>query len=229
MGDWIAFWNSNHPIYVNPRHRDVHYRAVAQDILARVPARARVLDYGCGEALHADLIAASTAEVTLCETAQSVRLGLTRRFGRHARIFVRSPEELAEMPEGSFDVVAMHSVAQYLRAEELDTALALFHRLLTRNGLLILGDILPPHVSAATDAIALVRFGFAHGFLGATLIGLARTLVSDYWRLRTQLGLTRYSEAAMIEKLSRAGFSAHRDPANIGHNPARMTFLGRPA
>ena len=49
---------------------------------------------------------------------------LTRRFGRHARIFVRSPEELAEMPEGSFDVVAMHSVAQYLRAEELDTALA---------------------------------------------------------------------------------------------------------
>lgn len=45
MGDWIAFWNSNHPIYVNPRHRDVHYRAVAQDILARVPAGARVLDY----------------------------------------------------------------------------------------------------------------------------------------------------------------------------------------
>jgi SAM-dependent methyltransferase len=229
MGDWIAFWNSNHQIYVNPRHREVHYRAVAQDILVRVPAGGRVLDYGCGEALYADLIAATAAEVTLCETAQSVRLGLTRRFGRHARIFVRSPEELAAMPEASFDVVVMHSVAQYLRAEELDTALALFHRLLTRNGLLILGDILPPHVSAVTDAIALLRFGFAHGFLGAAVVGLARTLLSDYWRLRTQLGLTRYSEAAMIEKLSRAGFSAHRDPANIGHNPARLTFLGRPA
>jgi len=229
MGDWIAFWNSNHPIYVNPRHREVHYRAVAQDILGRVPAGARVLDYGCGEALHADLIAASAAEVTLCETAQSVRLGLTRRFGRHTRIFVRSPEELAAMPEASFDVVVMHSVAQYLRMEELDTALALFHRLLTRNGLLILGDIVPPHVSAVTDAIALLRFGFTHGFLGAAAVGLARTLLSDYWRLRTQLGLTRYSEAAMIEKLSRAGYSAHRDPANIGHNPARMTFLGRPA
>jgi len=38
MGDWIAFWNSNHPIYVNPRHREVHYRAVAQDILVRAPA-----------------------------------------------------------------------------------------------------------------------------------------------------------------------------------------------
>ena len=61
MGDWIAFWNSNHPIYANPRHREVHYRAVAQDILVRVPAGGRVLDYGCGEALYADLIAASAA------------------------------------------------------------------------------------------------------------------------------------------------------------------------
>ncbi|MEA2923566.1 MAG: hypothetical protein QOD25_688, partial [Alphaproteobacteria bacterium] len=24
MGDWIAFWDSEHSIYVNARHRDVH-------------------------------------------------------------------------------------------------------------------------------------------------------------------------------------------------------------
>jgi len=229
MGDWIAFWNSNHPIYVSPRHRDVHYRTVAQDILARVRPGARVLDYGCGEALHADLIAASAAEVTLCETAQSVRASLARRFAGDTRIFVRCPEELAALPASSFDVVVMHSVAQYLSAKELDAALAVFHRVLARDGLLIVGDILPPHVTLAMDAIALLRFGLAHGFLGAALIGLARTVASDYWRLRSRLGLTRYSEAAMIEKLARAGFSARRDPANIGHNPARMTFLARPA
>ncbi|HEY7246284.1 MAG TPA: methyltransferase domain-containing protein [Xanthobacteraceae bacterium] len=229
MGDWIAFWDSNHPIYVNPRHRDVHYRAVAQGILSRVRPNARILDYGCGEALHADLIAASAAELSLCETAKSVRTALARRFDGHARIFVRSPEELAALPDGSFDVVVLHSVAQYLTAMDLDTALALFRRLLTRDGLLILGDILPPHVTAATDAIALLRFGLAHGFLGAALIGLVRTVASDYWRLRSRLGLTRYKEAAMIEKLADAGFCARRDPTNIGHNPARMTFLARPA
>jgi hypothetical protein len=54
MGDWIAFWDSEHSIYVNARHRDVHYRRIAQDICAYVPAGAAVLDYGCGEALHAD-------------------------------------------------------------------------------------------------------------------------------------------------------------------------------
>jgi hypothetical protein len=29
----------------------------------------------------------------------------------------------------------------------------------------------------------------------------------------------------VVEKLTAAGFSAWRAPANIGHNPARMTFL----
>ena len=34
MGDWIAFWDSEHSIYVNARHRDVHYRTIAQDTVS---------------------------------------------------------------------------------------------------------------------------------------------------------------------------------------------------
>jgi len=56
---WLAFWNGSHPIYVNARHKDVHYRLIAKAIAALVPRPdARVLDYGCGEALHADAVAA---------------------------------------------------------------------------------------------------------------------------------------------------------------------------
>src|SRR4030081_1133229 len=73
MGDWIAFWDSEHSIYVNARHRDVHYRTVAQDIRAHVPPGAAVLDYGCGEALHADLVAASAQSLILCEAAPTGR------------------------------------------------------------------------------------------------------------------------------------------------------------
>ena len=29
MNDWIAFYNSDHSIYVNARHRDVHFRRIA--------------------------------------------------------------------------------------------------------------------------------------------------------------------------------------------------------
>jgi hypothetical protein len=78
------------------------------------------------------------------------------------------------------------------------------------------------------DAIALLRFAAANGFLGAALVGLLRTLLSDYWRLRSHLGLTRYGETAMTAKLANGGFSARRAAKNIGHNPARMTFIAQP-
>jgi hypothetical protein len=53
-------------------------------------------------------------------------------------------------------------------------------------------------------------------------------VLSDYMRLRSRLGLSRYGEGEMIGKLGAAGFSAVRAAANIGHNQARMTFVARP-
>ena len=229
MGDWIAFWDSEHSIYVNARHRDVHYRTIAQDIRAHLPPAAAVLDYGCGEALHAELIAASARTLILCEAAPTVRAALAARFAGQSKIKVCAPQEVAALPAGSLDAVVLHSVAQYLTPQELDALLGLFRRLLSENGVLILGDVVPPDVSAWTDAVALIRFGAANGFLGATLVGLVRTLVSDYWRLRVDLGLSRYGEAAMIAKLAATGFAARRASANIGHNQARMTFIARRA
>ena len=228
MGDWIAFWDSEHPIYVNARHRDVHYRTIAQDIRAHLPVGAAVLDYRSGEALHADLIAASATALILCEAAPKVRAALARRFADHPKIKVCAPEDIAAMPARALDAVVLHSVAQYLTPDALDALLATFRRLLRENGVLIVGDVVPPQVSAFTDAAALLRFGAANGFLGATLVGFARTLFSNYWRLRSQLGLTRFDEAAMLAKLAGGGFSARRASANIGHNPARMTFIARP-
>jgi SAM-dependent methyltransferase len=228
MGDWIAFWDSQHSIYVNARHRDVHYRTIARDIRAHLPPGASALDYGCGDALHADLVAEPARRLILCEAAPKVRAALIERYRGHPKIEVRSPDEVATLPAGSLDTIVMHSVAQYLGPEELDALLADFRRLLGDEGMLILGDVLAPDVSAWHDVIALLRFAAAHGFLGAALVGLVRTLASEYPSLRSHLGLTRYSEAAMVEKLAAAGFSASRAPANIGHNPARMTFVARP-
>lgn len=229
MGEWIAFWDSNHSIYVNARHKDVHYRAIAQDVLAYVPAGARVLDYGCGEALHADVIAARARQLILCEAAPTLRATLAARFAGFASIAVLSPEEVEALPAGSLDVVVMHSVAQYLTPQELDRLLVLFRRLSAQGGVIVIGDVVPPRVSAVTDATALLRFAAANGFLGAALAGLMRTLASDYWRLRSKFGLTRYAESTMVAKLGAAGFSTKRAAVNIGHNQARRTFVARPA
>ena len=226
---WLKFWDSAHSIYVNARHRDVHYSLIAQQIAALVPSpQARVLDYGCGEALHADRVAAAAGELLLCEGAQRVRAGVAARFAGNAKIRAVAPEDVARMADHSLDLIVLHSVAQYLTPEELAKLLVLFHRLLTADGLLVVSDVIPSDVAASTDALALLRFGAENGFFVGAVTGLVRTVLSDYWRLRTRYGLTRYGEAAMTEKLAAAGFFAQRAALNIGHNQARMAFTARP-
>ena len=229
MREWIAFWDSPHSIYVNDRHRDVHYRTIAEEVRGYVPGRdARVLDYGCGEALHAPIVAAGARELVLVDAAPGVRASLGKRFAGRDKIAVRSPEELAAEPDASFDLVVMMSVAQYLAPEELDDVLRLFRRLLKPDGSLVLGDVIPPSVSPLADAGALLGFARANGFLLPALGGLVRTALSDYRKLRASLGLAMYDEAAMTAKLAAGGFRAERAAKNIGHNPARMTFVARP-
>ena len=227
---WLAFWDSPHSIYVNARHKDVHYRLIAREIAALVPGpQARVLDYGSGEALHADLVAGAAAELLLCEGAPRLRAGLAARFAGVANVRAVAPAEVERLPAHSLDLIVLHSVAQYLTTSEAAALFALFHRLLQSGGMLVVSDIVPVHVPAVTDALALIRFAAANGFLLAALAGIARTLISDYMRLRTRIGLTRYDESTMLQKLAACGFSAQRAPRNIGHNQARMTFFARPS
>ena len=80
----------------------------------------------------------------------------------------------------------------------------------------------------ASDALALLRFGARDGFFVAAVIGLFRTALSDYSKLRKDAGLTRYSAPEMLAKLKAAGFSASRAPVNIGHLQTRMTFVAKP-
>jgi hypothetical protein len=75
----------------------------------------------------------------------------------------------------------------------------------------------------------LLRFGAREGFFLAAFAGLLRTLFSNYWQLRSALGLTRYAQGDMLARLAAAGFAGHRAATNIGHNQARMTFLAGPA
>ena len=198
---WLAFWNGSHSIYVSARHKDVHYRLIAKAIAALVPRPdARVLDYGCGEALHAGAVAAAAGELVLCEAAPRVRAGLAARFANDQKIRAMAPEEVERLPDHSLDLVVLHSVVQYLTPEETAALFALFHRLLKSDGLLVVSDVLSPHVGAATDAAALLRFAAANGFFIAAVAGLARTLLSDYWRLRSRAGAHALRRSGDAEK-----------------------------
>jgi SAM-dependent methyltransferase len=229
MSDWIKFYDFKHSvIYVNARHRDVHYRTIAEDIRAYVASpQAQVLDYGCGEATSANLVADACARLVLVEAAPNVRASLTMRYAGNPRIAVIAAEQVAGLPKASFDLIVMHSVAQYLTQAELDRLLAIFRSLLKPGGAFLLGDIVPPQLAAPAAAFSLLRFGAGNGFFWAAAWGLVRIFTSDYLRLKKTAGLSHYSGAAALERLRAAGFAAERAPRNIGHNQYRMTFVCR--
>jgi SAM-dependent methyltransferase len=225
MRDWISYWDSDHPIYVNARHFDVHYANIADDIIRLLPGKeARVLDYGCGEALHADKIAGRCSTLYLCEAAPTVRSHLQERFGKIANIAVTSPEQVEAMEPESLDLIVANSLLQYLKRGELVALLKVWRRLLAPGGALVIADVVGPQQSAIADALSLLDFARKNGFLTAAFIGLVKTTLSDYRKIRAELGLTTYDEAEMLKLLADAGFDAARLRPNLGHNQGRMAF-----
>ena len=228
--DWISFYDFKHSvIYVNGRHRDVHYQTIAKDIRALVPSPdAVVMDYGCGEATSAALVAEACKHLTLVEAAPNVRAALRERYASNPKMSVMTPDEAAATPAGTVDMIVLHSVAQYLTAEELGAMMATFRRLLKPTGTFVLGAIVPPQMASVWAALSLLKFGAQNGIFWAAVGGLIRILVSDYFTLKKTHGLSHYTEADMLAKLRTAGFAPQRAGHNIGHNQHRMTFLSKP-
>src|SRR6202166_4780876 len=209
MDDWIDYYDSTHTIYASRLHRDLHFQLIARDIIGYISsADAVVLDYACGEALSATKVAEACGKLYLAEPAPGVRGRLIARFAPNTKIRVRSLDDLRKMDEKSVDLVIMNSVAQYMTAPELDAAFAVVRRLLKPAGRLVLGDILRPEVGMPRHVLALLKFAATHGFLRDAFYGLASTALSDYRQLRTRVGLQRYGESEMIQKLAAAGFPA---------------------
>lgn len=229
ISNWREFWDRPHRIYVNDRHRRVHYAQVAADLIEEIPhAGAVVLDYGCGEALQAADVAARCKWLYLCESGPSLRDALSRRLADVAAVNVIAPEELAGLPDASLDLVVANSVLQYLTREETAALAGTLRPKLAREGRLIFADVIPPDSSIVSDVTSLLSTAARHGFLLAALAGLASTLVSDYRRLRQKIGLTTYTEAEIVRLLEKSSYRAECRLKNFGFNTRRMTIIARP-
>ena len=226
--NWRDFWNGNHAIYVNDRHRLLHYDRIAKDIAAMVERPdACLLDHGCGEASAAELVAARCATLWLYDQAPNVQEKLRLKFSRNPRIQVLSTHGLEALPDASLDLVVANSLLQYLTYGEFEQLLDFWHAKLKADGKLVLADLIPPDNSPVSDARALLHFGWQGGFLFSAMAGLVATFFSNYRKLRQELGLTHYTAQDAATLLAAHGFSCTQAPSNIGHNQARMCFVGR--
>ena len=225
---WVEYWNQEtSPLYVNERHRRVHYDLVTRDVLNHVPAgNARVVDYGCGDTPTAARLAAACGQLFLCDAAPRVRERLRARYAGAPNITVITPQQFAELQAHSIGMIVVNSVVQYLSKPQLLSLLAQSQAKLMPGGLLLLADIVPRHVGFLRDTLELIKFAAGNGFLLPVLVGLGRSYFSPYRRIRQSFGFLQFEEAEILHVLEAHGFKARRQQRNIGHNTARMTFLG---
>ena len=230
MASSVDYWNTDHPIYVSERHKLLHAAGIARDFARHIKSKnAIVLDYGCGEALYAEDAARLCARLVCSDAAPAIRDKLAERVKAIPAITAESPEQTAATADGAYDLIVVNSLLQYLTIEQLLDLLSLWRRLLKPDGRLVIADVVPPDVSPVTDALALLSFAFKGGFVGAALAGIIRTALSDYRKLRNDLGFTTHGEYDFLAMLSRHGFTAERYRPNFGHNQARMTFVAKRA
>jgi ubiquinone/menaquinone biosynthesis C-methylase UbiE len=223
--NWLDFWNGNHSIYVCDKHRQRHHMRVGEDIVQRLPpSTGVVIDYGCGEALSAEHVARHCEKLILSDGAASVRERLNEWHQNAKNVSVLAPDEVLDLDEGSVDCIIINSVLQYLAFDDTQALLEGLAPLLAPNGRIIVGDIIPPDHTVLADAGALLHFAWQEQFMTEAMIGLMRTFLSDYRKIRAAYGLTRYSSQDIETIGARLGLRTQRTALNIGHDQGRMTF-----
>lgn len=221
---WRDFWNSQNSVYVSPRYKQAHFAKVISDLLQLLPSRRplTLLDWGCGEALGAPQLVESDIDVLLFDPVPLPLEQVRQKFLQEKRIKVLTEGALTLLEEGSVDVVFINSVLQYMSQEEFQATLPMFKKLLAKNGVLLIGDIVPANALITDDVLSLLKIGVRYNFLFDVLAGLLRTFFSDYSSVRRKNGFTTYTEEGIIQMFARAGFCAERLRPNIGLTPHRM-------
>ena len=156
-----------------------------------------------------------------------MRAALAARNAGNAKISVMTPEQAAAQPAGSYDMIVLHSVAQYLGGEPSSTnCWRPSAGLLKPTGTFVLGDIIKPQLAAPMAALALLRFGAANGFFWAAVGGLIRIFVSDYLKIKGKVGLSHYEEARHAEEAARRRLRAGARAAQHRPQPAAHDLPG---
>lgn len=228
QGAWGEFWNrADTGIYVNRRNLEAHFANLVDGLAPHMPDGGAALDYGCGDALAAEALAARCARLTLYDAAPAVRTRLKERYAAHPRIRVADDHSPAALPNGAFDVITVVSVVQYVAPDALPDLLRRWRGLLAPGGRFILADVVPPETPLLRDVASQLAFAKRNGFFIPALLGIARLALSDYRKIRKSAGFATYSVEAMLRLLAEAGFDAERLSPNIGPTPHRLSFIAR--
>ena len=226
MNHWIKLFNQEQSLCANETHKNAHYLKIAKDIISYIPSlESKVLDYCCGEACFAEMISKNCRNLYLMEPAPLVLKNIKDKFTSNPKIITCSPEDITKNEREYFDLIIMHSAAQYMNEDEINNAFKTIRRIISPSGIFIVGDIINPNTSVIYDVLALLKFGLKEKFFFAAIFWIIKTYFSNYKVLRNRYGLKRYTDSEIIFKFEQNGFQLDKRIKNIGHHPFRKSYL----
>lgn len=222
---WLSDWEEAPGAFACARHRDAHDFDVAFSIAKLLDTpRARVLDFGCGEATRAQFVANRCERLYLWEGLPDLRRSLRQRHGEHPSIVVLDDDWSQAIEPDSLDLVVLNSVVPHVARDDFEHLLKALRPYLKPHARLLISDVIPPGVGTVADTWELLKYSRREGFLPQAL----RTVVLARRPDRTRRTLSKYSAVAFVEILKDHGFDARRLERNVGHNQKRMAFLAEP-
>lgn len=222
---WHDLWNRQSQSFSGKRQETLYYAMLAKDIAALIDdPTATVLDYGCGKALYADLVAIQCGKLYLCDERASVRESLRQRFADNPKITVLAPDEIDKtIPPQALDLLVTASTAQTATLRELNELLAVWRNKLKPAKPLVLACVEPVSTNQGKNAAEHLSFALRGGFLVSALTNMARTKVSKSAR-EAEAPPSQYTESEIISLLIAAGYKAERLIAPLGPVANRMVF-----
>lgn len=221
---WRNFWRSDRPGRPRERYPAVYYEEIGKAIAAQIPSQAAVtLDYGCGAAPAAGLIAEHCAALYLYDPSAKVQAALRQRYSGTPKIKVFSDADLTALADASLDMILFNALFQYLPVAQCTEAVDFAAAKLRLGGRLLVTDVIPPYADPLSDSWALVEYAYRGGFLIAAL----REALARGRPLQRRQALTTFTIPEMQRLLAIHGFETRRAERNIGHNQMHMTFLGK--
>lgn len=178
-----------------------------------------VLDFGCGYFDAGIALSGRAGRVDGMDTdphAVAVARGRVQAAGLASNVYGNA----AELPEGTYDLIFVNSVFQYLGGDAgVADTLALFRRLLKPGGrgVVVLVDLIPTRYSKALDACRSLWVAMWNGVLPAMLVHLWKAARSPGGVTLHQLDPARTADLAAA-----AGFDCERLPTNL--TPSRRRY-----
>lgn len=231
MKSWFEYWNRPNGIFVSELHKRAHYERIFSNVRPFLPCGlgSAMLDWGCGEALAAGWIAAECERIYLYDPADVIRVRLTERYNNHPHIVVIDADQLKRLPSECLDLVLINSVIQYLSRSELIAALFDLRRLLKPGGRLLIGDVIEPDTTLWQHVMVFLTFAYRAGFMVSGIVGLVRKFLPSYNSIKSQHGLSKYSEAELLGIFQLCELAGKRLPKNIAVSPIRSSYIASKA